>query len=388
MTSAVPQLASSPAKSDPEVHRTTQGHICVWHGLTASQWHTLKRMGPPRSPKQRWRWRSITFFSWLNSWHEWCETSLYGRRIEQTEITQPPLFVLGHWRSGTTLLHELLTLDPQFTFPNMYQVLFPGHFLFTERWITALTAWAVPSTRPMDNMAVHWKMPQEDELALLIRTFVSPYMMLAFNGQRDRYGRFFDLTDITPDERELWIREFRLFLKKLTVRSNKPIVLKSPSHTYRVPLLLELFPQARFVYIYRDPYAVYSSSMHLRRTIFAENTLGDPNYEGLEDDMLLTYEQCIDRYESTKSQIPPGQLSELRFEDLEANPVQEMHRVYEHLKLPGWERVEPALQQRMPAHTTYKKNRFSLDAEAMRRVYPRLRKSLERYGYDHRLPAN
>lgn len=375
-----------PAKSVADVHRTSQGMLTVWHGLTVSGWRTLRNMRPPRSPGKRRRWLSITAFSWMNSWHEWWESQLYGRRIAETQITHPPLFVLGHWRSGTTLLHELFTLDSQFTYPNMYQVLFPGHFLFTERCVTALTAWAVPSTRPMDNMAAHWKMPQEDELALLIRTFVSPYMMLAFNGQREKYGRFFDLTEITAEERELWIREFVRFLKKLTVRSNKPIVLKSPSHTYRVPLLLELFPQARFVYIYRDPYAVYSSSMHLRRTIFAENALSDPNYDGLEEDMLLTYEQCIDRYEATKSLIPTGQLSEVRFEDLEANPVREMRRIYDELHLSGWDAIEPALQKRMPAHASYKKNRFSLDDDTVRRVYPKLKRSLALYGYAPRFP--
>jgi hypothetical protein len=383
-----PAAEATPSQSSKNIHRSSQGLFCVWHGLNVAGWREFRRMGPPWSPGKRLRWASITAVTWLNAWHEWCEARVFGRRLEQTEITHPPLFVLGHWRSGTTLLHELLTLDPQFTFPNMFQVLFPGHFLFTERWITALTGWAVPKTRPMDKMAAHWKMPQEDELALLVRTFVSPYMMLAFQGERERYGRFFDLIDITPEERALWIHEFRLFLKKLTVRANKPIVLKSPSHTYRVPLLLELFPQARFVYIYRDPYAVYSSSLHLRRTIFAENALGEPNYEGLEDDMMLTYERCIDRYESTKSLIPPGQLSELRFEDLEADPVAEMRRVYQELCLPGWNAVEPAIQARMPSHTSYRKNQFRLDAETMQRVYARWRRSFELYGYESGLPSS
>jgi hypothetical protein len=382
LTTAAPAAVTTPSQAVKDIHRSSQGLFCVWHGLNVAGWRELRNMRPPWSPGKRWRWASITAVTWLNAWHEWCEARVFGRKLAQTQISHPPLFVLGHWRSGTTLLHELFTLDPQFTYPNMFQVLFPGHFLFTEPWITALTGWAVPKTRPMDNMAAHWQMPQEDELALLVRTFVSSYMMLAFQGERERYGRFFDLTDITPEERSLWIREFLLFLKKLTVRANKPIVLKSPSHTYRVPLLLELFPQARFVYIYRHPYAVYSSSMHLRRTIFAENALGEPNYEGLEEDMLLTYEQCIDRYESTRSLIPPSQLSEVRFEDLEADPVAEMRRIYQELNLPGWPAAEPALQARMPSHTSYRKNQFRLDAETMQRVAARWRRSFELYGYD------
>ena len=47
--------------------------------------------------------------------------------------------IIGHWRSGTTMLHELLILDPRHTFPNTYQCFEPLHFLWTE--------WFVPRTR-------------------------------------------------------------------------------------------------------------------------------------------------------------------------------------------------------------------------------------------------
>jgi hypothetical protein len=385
---AAPPRESAASPASKAVHRSTQGVFCVWHGLNAAGWRTLRGMQPPWSPGKRARWASITAVSWLNSWHEFWERQLYGRRLAQTQITHPPLFVLGHWRSGTTLLHELLTLDRKFTFPNLYQCLFPGHFLLTERVATTLTGWAVPRTRPMDTMAAAWHRPQEDELALCVRTLVSPYMMLAFQGDRSRYDRYFDLTDVTPDERARWIREFTLFLKKLTIRDNKPIVVKSPSHTYRVPLLLELFPQAKFVYIARNPYAVYSSSMHLRRTIFEENALGEPNYDGIEHDMMLTYENCIARYEATKSLIPSGQLHELKFEDLEVDPLGEMQRVYQQLNLPGWDAVEPAIRQRLPAHTNYRKNRFQLDAETARMVHARWHRSFELYGYDSRVSSD
>src|SRR5687768_18104609 len=44
-------------------------------------------------------------------------------------------------------------------------------------------------------------------------------------------------------------------------------ILKSPPHTCRVPTLLRLFPDARFVHIVRDPYAVYPSTLHLWRIL-------------------------------------------------------------------------------------------------------------------------
>ncbi|MDZ4684264.1 MAG: sulfotransferase [Planctomycetaceae bacterium] len=383
---AAPPAASPPAtESSDKIHRSTQGLFCLWHGMNHRDWRALLKMGLPLPPQKRLRRWSISALSLLNSWHEFVEQQFYGRRIEQTVIEHPPIFVLGHWRSGTTLLHNLFALDPQFAYPNLYQCLFPGHFLLTEHVTTALTGWLVPKTRPMDNIPADWKMSQEDEFALLLRTRLSPYMLLAFQGQRERYGRLFALADMTPEEHALWTREFLLFVKKLTVRSPRPLVLKSPSHTYRIPLLLELFPDARFVYISRDPYAVYSSTVHLRKTTFVENCLGVPNFDGLEADVQLSYEECIRRYEATKSLIPAGHLHELRFEDLEVDPLTEMQRVYEQLKLPGWDCVAPTIRDRMPQLAEFRKNRFTMDPDTMRQVYNRLKFAFDLYGYPSRL---
>lgn len=372
------------SRSQSGVHRSRQNLTCVWQGLNRQRWSEIAGELPldPKYWPRRW---SISAISLMNSFYEACEGSLYRERIARTEVEHPPIFVLGHWRSGTTLMHNLLTLDPQVTFPNLYQVMFSGHFLLTETVGSALTGWMLPRTRPMDNVPTGWKHSQEDEIALLLRTGLSPYAMLLHQGQREHYGRYFDLTELTVEERDRWVREFQWFMKKLTYRRNKPIVLKSPTHTYRIPLLLELYPQARFIYMTRNPYDVYSSTLHLRKMLFTENALSEPSFENLEEDTFVTYEHCVRRYEETKSLIPPGQLHELRFEDLETDPLGEMHRAYQALNLPGWDAMIPRLRAKMPEHTAYQKNRFNPDTETMRRVYHRWKFAFERYGYPDRL---
>ncbi len=375
---------TKPSHSSSGIHRSNQNLACVWQGLNWTRWWELSQELRP-DPRYRLRRMSISALSVMNSGLEACESALFRRRIAETEVSHPPIFVLGHWRSGTTLLHNLLTLDSQVTFPNLYQVMFSGHFLLTETIGSALTGWVLPRTRPMDNVPAGWKHSQEDELSLLLRTGLSPYNMLVHQGDRAQYERYFELTDLTAAERDRWVHEFQWLMKKLTYRANKPIVLKSPTHTYRVPLLLELFPNARFIYITRNPYSVYSSTLHLRRMLFAENALSEPCYEGLEEDTFATYEHCIRRYEATKGLIPAGQLHELRFEDLETDPLGEMQRVYQALNLPGWEGMITRLQSQMPEHNAYRKNRFSLDPETMRRVYERWQFAFECYGYPHQL---
>jgi omega-hydroxy-beta-dihydromenaquinone-9 sulfotransferase len=381
---AKPQTAVSAPRAETKPKK--QGHFCVWHGLNFANWVRLLLSRPPISMSSLPRLASISAVSALNSWNELVETCVYGGRVEKQKIEHPPIFILGHWRSGTTLLHNLMTLDSQFTYPNLYHVMYPGSFLLTEKVVTRLTGWVLPKTRPMDNLPTGWNLPQEDEMALLVMTLISPYLMLAHQRDRSKYNRFFDLTELTPEERRRWQDAFVYFLKKLTVRENKPIVLKSPSHTFRVPILLEMFPDAKFVYIYRDPYAVYTSGMHLRRTLFTENGLGKPWFEGMEDDVLQVYSKCFESYETTKHLIPSGRLHEIRFEDLEADPLGQMRRVYERLGLGGWENVEPAIRAELPSLTEYRKNTFNMDEQLMRRVYSQWRDSFERYGYPSRLP--
>ena len=367
----------------PKVHRSSQGFYCIWHGLTFGKWLKLLSQRPPLSWRRAPRLASITAQSALNSMLAAIEKWRFDRAIDAVEVTRPPLFVLGHWRSGTTLLHNLLSLDPQFASPNTYQVLFPSHFLTTEDLVTRLTGRLVPKTRPMDPMPAGWDKPQEDELALLLLTGLSPYLMLAFQGEREKYGRFFDLADMTADEQARWKTALLRFIKKLTLKTGKSICLKSPSHTFRVKPILELFPQSKFVFIKRSPYGVFPSMAHLRKAIFEENSLGKPNLRGIEVDTLFTYQHCVDVFDRTKSLIPPGQLHELRFEDLETDPLGQMETVYESLRLPGWSAEADAIRRKLPELAGYRKNQFAMDEAERRRIYELCREIFDRHDYPH-----
>lgn len=377
-----PPAATKPDSADrPRRKPRPQGLFCLWHGIEAPNWVRLLLSRPKISWSRLPMIASVSAVSLLNSWHSLLEAIVYTRRIQQTKITYPPIFILGHWRSGTTLLHNLLTLDKRFTFPNLYQVMYPNHFLLTERVASALTARFLPKTRPMDNVPAGWQLPQEDEVALLMMTLMSPYLMVAFQGERPRYGRFFSLEQLTPAERTLWIDSFLYFLKKLTIRADKPIILKSPSHTYRIPLLLELFPQAKFIYIYRNPYDVYKSTLHLRRTMFTENGLMEATEENLREDSLETYRDCIETYERTKQLIPPGHLHPVKYEDFESDPVSHLRQIYEGLNLGDWAAAEPAIQREVAKNADYRKNSFAVDEAEQQMVYDRLRFAFDLYGY-------
>jgi len=56
------------------------------------------------------------------------EKNSFGDQIQNTNV-EPPVFILGVWRSGTTHLHNLLTRDTRFGYANLYQALNPHTFL-------------------------------------------------------------------------------------------------------------------------------------------------------------------------------------------------------------------------------------------------------------------
>jgi hypothetical protein len=166
-----------PARAETQPGK--QGHFCIFHGLTFGNWVRLLASRPPLHWTRIPRLASVTAFSVVNSVEKLLENLVYGRRIKELKFEHPPIFIIGHWRSGTTLLHNLMPLDPQFTYPNLYQVMFPGSFLLTEKTVARLTRWGVPQTRSVDNLPAGWDMTQEDEVAMLAMTMLSPYVMLA-----------------------------------------------------------------------------------------------------------------------------------------------------------------------------------------------------------------
>jgi omega-hydroxy-beta-dihydromenaquinone-9 sulfotransferase len=353
----------------------------MWHCTTTSVALKFFKKRPPLKWRKAGRIATIPGFAVYNSVMAATENLIYGRQIERTQIHPQPLFVIGHWRSGTTLLHNLVCADKQFTFCNMYQVAFPRHFLLTENIVAPLTDPFIPKTRPMDNMATGWKLPQEDEIALCAMHLLSPYLMIGV-PDRPAYVPYLELDDVSPEELQVWKDAFIYFMKKLTIRENKPIVLKSPTHTFRVRLLQEMFPDAKFLYIYRNPFNVFKSSMHLRVAMFEENTLGMVDYDAFEDDVLYLYDRFFKAYERDRLNVPEGNLHEVRYEDLEQDPLGELEKAYDGLGLSGFDELKQTLEPEIPKLKRYKKNQYSsLDPVTKQRIYSRLRPAIERYGY-------
>ena len=81
----------------------------------------------------------IYFFRFV--WMEplrYVEVLLFERRIQKHVLKEDPIFILGHWRSGTSHLQNLLHQDANFSTMTLYRMLFSDHFIWTESWLNPL----------------------------------------------------------------------------------------------------------------------------------------------------------------------------------------------------------------------------------------------------------
>ncbi len=336
---------------------------------------------------KRWHMAiSITLIAVGNSIAAAIQSLIYFRGFPDDRDSQP-IFILGHWRSGTTLLHEMLIRDPRFGYPNSYECFSPAHFLVTE-WCTPLLKYLIPDKRPMDNMPAGWEHPQEDEFALCNLGAGSPYTLLAFPNSPRRGDKFLDFVDVTPADRLRWLQLFRWFVQRVAYKTKKQLVFKSPPHTARIKELVEMYPRAKFVHIVRDPLSVYPSTTRLWRSLCGVQGLQIPTYEGLDEEVLATFCRMYDSFDRERPLIAAGNFHELRYEDLVANPGREMENVYQALELGDFESLRPHLASYLESQKSYQTNKHNLSSEMVTKLADRWGPYMRRYGYFDGIPAS
>jgi LPS sulfotransferase NodH len=342
-----------------------------FEGITFGDWLRLLRrerfrVDPVCWPRAAW----ITALSLWNAVAARAVGRRFGAAIAATRV-EAPVFILGHYRSGTTHLHELMSLDPRFASPNRYQTFNPRTFLGTERWLAPLVE---PFMLP--------RRVQEDEVAYLVLSRLSPYMDWCFPRSRSGYGRYLTFLDADAAEVAAWSASLVGFLKAVTLRTGRPLILKSPTHTARVRLILDLFPDARFVHIRRDPYAVFVSTVGLLKAVRPVFRLQRRPLETDQDAILRIYAEMYDAYFADRELIPPGQLVEIAYENLERDPVGQVRSIYEGLALGEFEAVRPAVEAYLASIAGYRKNRHpALDDATRRKVAEACSRSFDAWGY-------
>ncbi|MCD0458327.1 sulfotransferase [Roseiconus lacunae] len=327
---------------------------------------------------------------------------VFGRRLAAAELHGPPVFIIGHWRSGTTLLHELMVLDERYSSPSTFQCFAPHHFLVTEWIFQKFFRWLLPGKRPMDNMATGWDRPQEDEFALMNLGLPSPYRHIAFPNQPPRYLEYLDFNGVPRSELNVWLAGLKRFLLAVSTVTGRPLVIKSPTHTGRIAELANAFPDARFIHVTRDPRSLFPSTCRLWHSLADVQGLQVPRpYRAIEENALkdgtdnktdpLAPEKqyvvdCFKRmygaYLRDRDKIDPGRIVELRYEDLIADPVESLGSIYQRLRLSEFDSVRTTIEAwASREHRSYKVNRHQLSEADERLIREQWADYFEAYGY-------
>jgi hypothetical protein len=307
----------------------------------------------------------------------------FNKKIKNTTIKKHPIFIVGHWRNGTTYLHNTLAQDSQFGYPTTFQTVAPALMLTFEKQIKPIVISSLPETRPQDNIILGADLPQEEEYALGNISKFSYYNGWIFPRNMVKYQKYVDFQNTTEKEQQAFKDIYHYYIKKLTLYNNgKQLLLKNPSNTARIKLLYNLYPNAKFIHIYRNPYHVYLS---MKRNIEKEMTLytlqKPPSWEVFENEMVNMYKRMYRKYFNEIKLVPIENRIEVKYETFIKEPFDQIKRIYQELNLSGFKSIEAKIKSFLQIQKKLKTYQYNINNDLQQRIYTDLKEVIDLWDY-------
>lgn len=312
------------------------------------------------------------------------ERRFYYPELKTYQIKKSPIFVLGHWRSGTTFLHNLISQDPQMSYITTYQSTFPELVLnpFSKAIFKTFMRVLMPNVRRGDNVKLDANFPQEEEFMFGNLHGYSFYNMFYFPNETEKfYRKYIQIND--PNERAEWKKHFTQMIKVACKNTGKDqFISKNPPHTGRIPLLLEVFPKAKFIYIYRNPFDVFLSTRRFFWKTMENLKFQEIEKEALDKNIINIYKKILKQYLLDKSKIKENHLFEISFENFEKSPAKHLQDIYGQLNISGYETALPHFKKYLEQKKVYKKNKNKITKAQVKMVRKEWAFAFKEYGYD------
>lgn len=329
--------------------------------------------------------RRIAFMNYISRPLQLLQNNLNRRSLKQINFEdQPPLFILGHWRTGTTFLHNLLHLDKRYGYLTNYQTFVFTVALLSKRVVRALSKPLFPTERSQDNVKVSPYYPAEEEQPFSMISTRTGMHTFFFPRNRMYFDKYNVFKGISVREKRLWQRDYIYLLRNISLYNHKkPLLLKNPHNTGRVKELLELFPHAKFIFLHRDPYTVFLSTLHMYDKVVRTQFFHVVTDKEIEDLVMYISRETLRKYLDDRDLIPEGNLIEISYADLSDRPYDTVKRIYEELSLPDFKEAEKAIRGHLDEVKDYKKNVFKeLAPELKKRVRNELDFYFKAFGYE------
>ncbi len=245
--------------------------------------------------------------------------------IVRQEIREP-LFIVGLPRSGTTVLHTLLALDPDHRVPLTWEVMTPSpptcdnEKRRIQRAISSCNCfnWLAPTFRQVHPVGA--ELPQEC-VSLMAPTFMSDQFDAMYYVPS--YRAWFFRQDLRPA-----YEYHRRFLQHLQVRRNaRRWVLKAPTHMFALPSLLAVYPDALFVQTHRAPLdamASVSSLITILRRVFSDAV--DPLTVCRE--AIDYWSKTLDKFLQERARLAQHRICDVDYVEIRRDPLAVVRRIY------------------------------------------------------------
>jgi len=336
----------------------------------------------PVEKKFRKIYRRTKFISSITTALSYIDEWRYRTLSKNLEIKKDPIYILGHWRSGTTLLHNLLCCHKDISYPTTYHMVFPNNLFFLNGLIKGIMRLLMPKKRLVDRVELNVDFPQEEDFGLGHEAGYSFYYWFHFPND---YQRITDenLTLNLKDKQKVeeYKQAYKRFVKRALLNvGGEQYIAKNPPNMARIPFLLDLFPDSRFVYIDRNPYEVLMSTFKFHKGFLRTLQLQEVDDETLWKFIIQTYVLTYTIYQDEKHLIPAKNLLELKYEDLVSDPG-DIYKSLNHELFSDLEPDETKLNKLIQKHTNHKANPYNFEKEYIDRVNSELGSIIEQQGY-------
>jgi len=306
--------------------------------------------------------------------------------LSKVEV-RTPVFVVGHARSGTTLVHRLMSKDQgRFSSFNLYELYFPSLLQkkviravagFDQRFLAGaiekrVRAWEdkhYASTRDIHKMGL--TEPEEDDIVFYYSCASGFWMTkMPYMGEID----FYRVDERPPKARKRLMDFYRDCIRRqLYLNGGDRIHLsKNPVFAGRVESLIEAFPDARIVVPVRNPHETIPSLLKLMRVGYRALDWDEDRIKQslrfLADQSYHTYRYPIE----VLARHPEVPQAIIDYRDVTARPAEAIERTYEQLGFsisPEYREVLLAEGKRVRDHGSghrYSLEEFGLAADEIR----------------------
>ena len=310
------------------------------------------------------------------------ERLIFAWPIRRQKVEQP-IFILGHWRSGTTYLQNLLSRDPALGWFDPLGATAFNNCLLLGWLLRPVMGGLLPTARPMDNMKYGFDLPMEEVFAIADTSPLAVDTLLSFPGNYQYYLDAAFVDELPPARRREWQRVYRYILKKQCWRcGGRQMLMKTPDATMRAAELYRLYPDAKFIHIHRHPYQVVRSTINMFTKLIHKMCLQqEPAPEFIEKMIVQTSGRIFAKVMADLEKLPPSQVIEVSYADFEREPLEWTRRIYEHLGIDGWQEAAPRFQQYIDSQRGYQKNSFDLPPSLRAAIDKACAPYFARYGY-------